>query len=246
VGSLYRGKPTGSFGDLSTVSFYPAHHITMGEGGCVLSNNLALSRLVESFRDWGRDCWCEPGESNRCQKRFSYQLGDLPEGYDHKYIFSHRGYNLKSTDLQASLGLSQLERLTEFGLRRRQNWQRLRSGLDGVTELLLPSATPGSDPSWFGFAMTVQPGSALDPQELVQFLESRRIGTRRLFSGNLIRHPAYTDVSYRVSGELSNSDIASTNTFWVGVYPGLTDEMIDYVISSVREFVSSGGMPLRA
>jgi CDP-6-deoxy-D-xylo-4-hexulose-3-dehydrase len=236
VGSLYRGRLTGTFGDVSTVSFYPAHHITMGEGGCVLTANLALARIIESMRDWGRDCWCEPGEDNTCRKRFTYQLGDLPEGYDHKYIFSHVGYNLKSTDLQASLGLTQLRKLPEFGAARRRNWRRLRASLENVPGLLLPEPTPGSDPSWFGFAITVQPDASYTRRELVAFLESRRIGTRRLFGGNLTRHPAYRDREHRVVGELTNSDIITERTFWIGVYPGITTEMIDYVAESIHEF----------
>jgi CDP-6-deoxy-D-xylo-4-hexulose-3-dehydrase len=236
VGSRYNGRLTGTFGDVSTVSFYPAHHITMGEGGCVLTANLALARIVESMRDWGRDCWCEPGEDDRCMKRFGHRLGDLPEGYDHKYIFSHVGYNLKSTDLQAALGLAQLRRLPEFGEARRRNWRRLRAGLDGVPGLLLPEPTPGSDPSWFGFALTVLPGASYTRRELADFLESRRIGTRRLFGGNLTRHPAYRDREHRVAGDLTNSDIITEHTFWIGVYPGITTEMIDYVAGSIREF----------
>ncbi|WP_150251044.1 lipopolysaccharide biosynthesis protein RfbH [Nocardiopsis deserti] len=237
VGSLYKGVPTGSFGDLSTASFYPAHHIAMGEGGCVLTSNLMLARIVESMRDWGRDCWCEPGESDTCRKRFQYQLGTLPKGYDHKYTFSHVGYNLKANDLHAALGLSQLSRLDGFGQARRHNWGRMREGLDGVPGIILPEAVPGSDPSWFGFVMTVEPDAPYSRAELVHFLESRRIGTRLLFSGNLTRHPAYLDRPHRVAGDLTNSDIVTENTFWTGVYPGLTDEMIDYVVSSIREFV---------
>ncbi|MFJ9445116.1 lipopolysaccharide biosynthesis protein RfbH [Kitasatospora sp. NPDC101235] len=236
VGSLYQGKPCGSFGDVSTVSFYPAHHLTMGEGGCVLTNNLPLARIIESFRDWGRDCWCEPGEDNRCLKRFEYQLGTLPKGYDHKYTFSHVGYNLKSTDLQAALGLSQLRKLPEFSEARRRNWRYLRTALDGVPGLLLPEPTPGSDPSWFGFVITVDPEAPFTKSGLVDFLESRKIGTRQLFGGNLTRHPAYQDREFRVVGDLRNSDIITDHTFWVGVYPGLTSEMLDYVADSIREF----------
>lgn len=236
VGSLHKGRLTGTFGDITTVSFYPAHHITMGEGGCVLTSNLALARIVESMRDWGRDCWCEPGEDNKCMKRFTYQLGDLPEGYDHKYIFSHVGYNLKSTDLQAALGLSQLHRLPEFGQARRRNWRRLRESLDGVPGLLLPEPTADSDPSWFGFAVTVLPDASYTRRELVEFLESRNIGTRRLFGGNLTRHPAYRDREHRVAGELTNSDIITEHTFWIGVYPGITTEMTDYMAQSIHEF----------
>jgi CDP-6-deoxy-D-xylo-4-hexulose-3-dehydrase len=241
VGSLYNGQLTGSFGDMATVSFYPAHHLTMGEGGCVLTSNLALARLVESLRDWGRDCWCEPGETNRCLKRFDFQMGTLPAGYDHKYIFSHVGYNLKATDLQAALGLSQLGRLDEFCAARRRNWLQLRDGLDGVPHLVLPRATEGSDPSWFGFALTVEPDAPYSRAELVDFLESRKIGTRRLFAGNLTRHPAYIGTRHRVCGDLTNSDIITEQTFWVGVYPGLTEEMLAYVVRSIREFTAAHG-----
>ncbi|MGW6582573.1 lipopolysaccharide biosynthesis protein RfbH [Streptomyces globisporus] len=241
VGSTYDGKLTGTFGDMSTVSFYPAHHLTMGEGGCVLTANLALARIVESLRDWGRDCWCEPGESNKCLKRFDYQMGTLPDGYDHKYIFSHVGYNLKATDLQAALGLTQLAKLDGFVAARKRNWRRLRDGLEGVPHLLLPQATPRSDPSWFGFVLTVAPDAPFKRAELVEFLESRKIGTRRLFAGNLTRHPAYIDRPHRVVGTLANSDVIAEHTFWVGVYPGLTDEMLDYVVASVREFVEARG-----
>ncbi|WP_055489570.1 lipopolysaccharide biosynthesis protein RfbH [Streptomyces sp. TP-A0356] len=238
LGSTYRGRLTGTFGDLATESFYPAHHITMGEGGCVLTDNLALARIVESMRDWGRDCWCEPGEDNRCFKRFEHQMGSLPAGYDHKYIFSHVGYNLKSTDLQAALGLQQLGRIDEFGKARRRNWTHLREGLDGLPHLLLPEATPGSDPSWFGFAITVRPHAPFEPNALIDHLESSRVATRRFFAGNLTRHPAYAGREFRVSGPLSNSDITTERTFWIGVYPGLTDEMIDHSIATVTEFVT--------
>ncbi|MFI0366586.1 lipopolysaccharide biosynthesis protein RfbH [Actinomadura sp. 1N219] len=239
LGSFYDGELTGTFGELSTVSFYPAHHLTMGEGGCVLTSNLVLARIVESLRDWGRDCWCAPGESNTCRKRFGYQMGTLPAGYDHKYIYSHVGYNLKTTDLQAALGMSQMSKLDDFGAARRRNWRRLREGLDGLPHLLMPEATPRSDPSWFGFAITVDPKAPFGRGELVDFLEARRIGTRQLFAGNLTRQPAYADRSYRVVGELSNSDVITEQSFWVGVYPGLTDEMIDYVVASIKEFAAS-------
>ncbi|MFE3771266.1 lipopolysaccharide biosynthesis protein RfbH [Streptomyces sp. NPDC059122] len=239
VGSTYDGQLTGTFGDLATVSFYPAHHLTMGEGGCVLTSNLALARIVESMRDWGRDCWCEPGENDKCLKRFTYQMGDLPAGYDHKYIFSHVGYNLKATDLQAALGLTQLAKLEEFGTARRRNWRRLREALDDVPHLLLPQATPRSDPSWFGFVITIDPDAPFSRAELVDFLEGRKIGTRRLFAGNLTRHPAYIGQPQRVVEELTNSDLITEHTFWIGVYPALTDEMLDYVITSIREFVKT-------
>jgi CDP-6-deoxy-D-xylo-4-hexulose-3-dehydrase len=238
VGSLYGGRLTGTFGDLTTVSFYPAHHLTMGEGGCVLTANLALARIVESMRDWGRDCWCEPGENNRCFKRFEYQLGTLPQGYDHKYIFSHVGYNLKATDLQAALGLSQLDKIDAFTAARRHNWARLREGLDGAPHLILPEATLGSEPSWFGFVITVAPEAPFTRKELVDHLEKHKIGTRNLFAGNLTRQPAYQDVPHRIVGDLTNSDVITEQTFWIGVYPGLTDEMTDYMIATIREFVA--------
>jgi CDP-6-deoxy-D-xylo-4-hexulose-3-dehydrase len=241
VGSLCDGRLTGSFGDLSTVSFYPAHHLAMGEGGCVLTSDLKLARIVESMRDWGRDCWCEPGENDKCLKRFSYQMGTLPQGYDHKYVFSHVGYNLKATDLQGALGLAQLAKLDEFCAARRRNWQRLRSGLDGTPGLILPEATEGTDPSWFGFVITVDPQARFTRGELTAFLEGRKIGTRLLFAGNLTRHPAYLDQPHRVVGQLTNSDIITDHSFWVGVYPGLTEEMLDYVIASIQEFVAERG-----
>ncbi|MDO0924368.1 lipopolysaccharide biosynthesis protein RfbH [Streptomyces sp. TG1A-8] len=238
LGSTYRGQLTGTFGDLATESFYPAHHITMGEGGCVLTDNMILARIVESMRDWGRDCWCEPGEDNRCFKRFEHQMGSLPQGYDHKYIFSHVGYNLKSTDVSAALGLQQLGRIDEFGAARRHNWTRLRENLDGLPHLVLPEATPGSDPSWFGFAITVRPDAPFEPGALIDHLESSKVATRRFFAGNLTRHPAYEDRQFRVSGTLANSDITTERTFWIGVYPGLTDEMIDHSISTISEYVT--------
>ncbi len=237
LGTTYQGKLTGTFGDLSTVSFYPAHHITMGEGGCVMTDNLILARIVESLRDWGRDCWCEPGEDDRCHLRFKQSMGSLPEAYDHKYIFSHVGYNLKTTDIHAALGLSQLQRLHEFTAKRKHNWHRIYEGLEGVEGLLLPRATEGADPSWFGFPLTVTEDAPFKRREIVDFLEGRRIGTRLLFAGNLTRQPAYENCEYRVVGELTNSDIITERTFWVGVYPGITDEMADYVIASIREFV---------
>lgn len=237
VGSFYKGQSTGGFGHLSTVSFYPAHHLTMGEGGCVMTDSLELAGLVESFRDWGRDCWCNPGENDRCRKRFDWQLGSLPHGYDHKYVFSQVGYNLKSTDLQASLGLSQLTKLEQFGERRRNNWNRLRTGLADLPGLLLPEPTPGSDPSWFGFVITVLPDAGFTRRALQLHLEERRIGTRLLFSGNLTRQPAYEAVDHRVAGGLRNSDTVTSSTFWIGVYPAISDEMIDYVIGVLRDFV---------
>ncbi|MFF9849259.1 lipopolysaccharide biosynthesis protein RfbH [Streptomyces litmocidini] len=239
VGSYHHGRLTGTFGDLTTTSFYPAHHITTGEGGCVLTRNLALARIVEQLRDWGRDCWCEPGQDNTCFKRFDYQLGTLPHGYDHKYIFTHLGYNLKATDIQAALGVSQLTRLDSFGKARRANWQRMYEGLAEVPGLLLPRATEHSDPSWFGFVLTVRPDAPFTRRDLEGFLASRAIGTRRLFGGNLTRHPAYQGREFRVVGELTNSDVITEHTLWVGVHPSLTDAMIDHVTGSIREFAAS-------
>jgi CDP-6-deoxy-D-xylo-4-hexulose-3-dehydrase len=238
LGSKYKGKLTGTFGDLATVSFYPAHHITMGEGGCVLTNSPKLKTLVESFRDWGRDCWCAPGKENTCGKRFEWQLGELPYGYDHKYIYSHIGYNLKLTDMQAAVGVAQLKKLPQFIEARKRNWKLLYEGLKPLEEfLILPQPTPGSDPSWFGFAITVRPEAPFTRNELVRYLENNKIATRLLFGGNLIRQPAYQDVPHRVVGELKNTDIVMNHTFWVGVYPGLTEQMIAYVVETVTTFV---------
>ena len=239
LGAQYRGQSTGTFGDLATLSFYPAHHITTGEGGAVLTSQPKLKKIVESFRDWGRDCWCAPGKTDTCGKRFDWQLGDLPAGYDHKYIYAHVGYNLKATDMQAAIGVSQLAKLPRFIEARRRNWRRLREGLQHAGEfLILPEPTPQSDPSWFGFALTVRPSAPFTRHELVQFLESRRIGTRLLFGGNLLRQPAYRQIQHRVVGDLANTDLVMANTFWFGVYPGITDPMVDYVIESVDEFTS--------
>ena len=238
VGATYQGKKVGTFGDLATVSFYPAHHITMGEGGCVLTDNSKLKTLVESFRDWGRDCWCEPGKDNTCGKRFGWQLGELPEGYDHKYTYSHIGYNLKATDMQAAVGVAQLAKLPAFIEARRRNFQVLWQGLSDLAEFfILPQATPGSDPSWFGFPITVADDAPFTRNDLVQFLEQRKIGTRLLFGGNLIRQPAYSDKKYRVVDNLINTDKALHDTFWIGVYPGLTKQMLDFIISSIHDFI---------
>lgn len=239
LGTLYRGQTTGTFGDLGTVSFYPAHHITMGEGGAVLTSQPKLKTVVESFRDWGRDCWCAPGKADTCGKRFEWQLGELPAGYDHKYIYSHIGYNLKATDMQAAVGVSQLAKLPSFIEARKHNWQRIRDGLAGVSDvLLLPEPTPGSDPSWFGFALTVRESAPFTRRDLIQFLESRRIGTRLLFGGNLLRQPAYRHVRHRVAGDLRHTDVVMNRTFWIGVYPGITDVMSEYVVASIGEFVA--------
>lgn len=243
VGARYGGQPVGSFGSLATVSFYPAHHITMGEGGCVLVNEARLERIVESFRDWGRDCWCAPGNENTCGRRFGWQLGELPYGYDHKYIYSHVGYNLKLTDMQAAVGLAQLDKLGEFIAARRANWQRLHDGLADLDALALTRATPGSEPSWFGFALSVEPGAGFDRFDLVNHLESRKIATRLLFGGNLLRQPAYAGRPHRRVGSLEQADAAAERTLWLGCYPGLTNEMLDYVIETVRDFVAH---PVRA
>ena len=237
LGSRFRGRLTGTFGDLATMSFYPAHHITTGEGGCVLTDRGTLAKIVESFRDWGRDCWCEPGCDNTCGRRFDWQLGDLPYGYDHKYIYSHVGYNLKLTDMQAAAGVAQLPKLHGFIEARRRNWRQLYEGLSDLDSFVLPEATHDSDPSWFGFALTIRPDAPFTRHQLVGHLESRRIGTRQLFAGNLARQPAYLEVGHRVIGDLTNADIVTAQTFWLGVYPGLTQEMLDYVIESVRDFV---------
>lgn len=238
VGSTYKGKMVGTFGDLATVSFYPAHHITMGEGGAVLTNNLLYERLVRSFRDWGRDCFCEPGASNTCGKRFEQQHGLLPYGYDHKYVYSHIGYNLKLTDLQAAIGLAQLKKLPKFIERRKHNFRLLKEGLIKYSEyFILPEATPGSDPSWFAFPITVKEDAPFSRNEIVNCLESNKIMTRMLFGGNLTRQPAYQGAQYRVVGDLKNSDIVLNNTFFIGVYPGITDEMIEYILHTFDNFI---------
>jgi CDP-6-deoxy-D-xylo-4-hexulose-3-dehydrase len=238
VGSMYGGQKTGTFGHLATASFYPAHHITMGEGGAVLTNDSRFKKIVESFRDWGRDCWCPPGVDNTCGKRFGWQLGDLPFGYDHKYTYSHVGYNLKMTDMQAAVGVAQLEKLPQFVQQRQDNFQRLRSHLDDLQDvLILPEPTPKSEPSWFGFPVFVREEATFSRNELVQHLEAHRIGTRLLFGGNLLRQPLYQGLNYRVIGEMKNADRIMEQVFWLGVFPGLTEEMLAYVAATVRQFV---------
>jgi CDP-6-deoxy-D-xylo-4-hexulose-3-dehydrase len=240
LGSLYKGKMTATFGDLATVSFYPAHHITMGEGGCVVTDQAKLKVLVESFRDWGRDCWCDPGKENTCGKRFEWQLGDLPYGYDHKYIYSHIGYNLKVTDMQAAVGVAQLKKLPDFIRIRKRNWQLLHQGLKPYEDVLvLPEPTPQSEPSWFGFLLSVREEAPFSRGDLIRHLEERKISTRLLFGGNLTNQPAYRDVPHRVVGPLANTDLVMRQTFWVGVYPGLTEEMIGYMIETIGAFVRS-------
>jgi CDP-6-deoxy-D-xylo-4-hexulose-3-dehydrase len=244
VGAKYNGKKVGTFGDIATVSFYPAHHITMGEGGAVLTKHARLKPIIESFRDWGRDCWCEPGMDNTCGKRFDWQLGELPHGYDHKYTYSHIGYNLKLTDMQAAVGVAQLRKLPHFIERRRENFAALRALLEPLSEfLILPEATPAAEPSWFGFPITVRESSPVSRDELVQHLESRKIATRLLFGGNLLRQPAYLDVEHRKVGEMRVADQIMYNTFWVGVFPGLSTEMLAFVAQTIRKALHGASVP---
>jgi CDP-6-deoxy-D-xylo-4-hexulose-3-dehydrase len=231
VGATYNGQKVGTFGDLATVSFYPAHHITMGEGGCVLAEKPLLKTILESFRDWGRDCWCEPGKADTCGKRFGWQQGQLPFGYDHKYTYSHIGYNLKMTDMQAAVGVSQLKKLPEFIAKRRANFATLLEGFRDLEEFfILPEATPNSEPSWFGFPIAVRPDAPFNRNQAIAFLESRKIATRLLFGGNLLRQPAYQGIRHRVVGSLENTDFIMNQVFWIGVFPGLTSEMLAYML----------------
>jgi CDP-6-deoxy-D-xylo-4-hexulose-3-dehydrase len=235
LGGTWRGKPLGTFGDLATLSFFPAHHITMGEGGAVVVNNPKLAKIVRSVRDWGRDCWCAPGESNTCGKRFGWQLGELPRGYDHKYIYSTLGYNFKPTDLQAAVGCAQLDRLPGFVARRRENFRRLHDALAPYQDrLVLPTLDPRAQPSWFAFPITVREG--VSRAALVQRLETANIETRQVFGGNVLKQPGYRDIARRVHGTLSETDRIMRDTFFVGVYPGLTDAMLDFVVEAVRDF----------
>jgi len=241
LGSTYRGQKVGTFGDLATLSFYPAHHITMGEGGAVLTNTPLLQTLVESFRDWGRDCWCEPGVDNTCGKRFDWELGSLPCGYDHKYTYSHIGYNLKATDMQAALGLSQLDHLEHFIQSRRDNFRYLREALKPLQDvLMLPIATEGADPSWFGFPLGVRPDAPFTRDQLVRALEAEKIGTRLMFAGNLLRQPAYQGIEFRQIGALPNTDYVTRNVLWLGVFPGLTRPMLEHVASTISRFTAKG------
>ena len=235
-GAKIGGKGVGTFGDLATLSFYPAHHITMGEGGAVLMDSIRLARITESFRDWGRDCYCKPGCDNTCGKRFDWELGDLPKGYDHKYIYSHIGYNLKVSDMQAAIGCSQLDKLEGFIAKRNANFDGLtrRIKAAGLEEYLhLPEATPNSEPSWFGYLMSVRDGTGLNRTQIVQGLEERKVGTRLLFAGNLLRQPAFRDIEHRVVGNLENTDKTMRDSFWIGVWPGITEEMLDYMVETL-------------
>jgi len=238
LGSTFGGRTVGTFGDIATFSFYPAHHITMGEGGCVATNRPQLTKLIECFRDWGRDCWCAPGKDNTCGKRFDWQLGTLPYGYDHKYTYSHIGYNLKVSDMQAAVGLSQLAKLPGFIQKRKDNFAYLKAGLESLSEfLILPEQEPKADPSWFGFPIGVRQSAPFERDQLTRALEDARIGTRLLFSGNLLRQPAYANCELRTVGELPNTDFVMDRVFWVGVYPGLSQPMLDHIVSTIRDFV---------
>ena len=238
LGSRYNGQLTGTFGDIGTLSFYPAHHITMGEGGAVFTNNADLKMIIESFRDWGRDCYCQPGKDNTCGKRFCWKLGDLPEGYDHKYTYSHTGYNLKITDMQAACGLAQMDKLEGFIKVRKDNFKYLYERLQSCQDFLtLPEATENSDPSWFGFLMTIKPEANIRRMDLLSYLDQEKIGTRLLFAGNLTRQPYMKDKNYRVSGDLKNTDVIMNDSFWVGVYPALTEEMLDFTATKIETFL---------
>lgn len=238
LGSTYNGKFVGTFGDIGTLSFYPAHHITMGEGGAVFTNDPELKQIAESFRDWGRDCYCPPGKDNTCSRRFCWKLGNLPEGYDHKYTYSHLGYNLKITDMQAACGLAQLEKAPAFIQKRKQNFAYLREQLAGCEEfLILPEATPNSDPSWFGFPITLKEDAPVNRIDLLRYLDQNKIGSRLLFAGNLTRQPYMIGRNFRVSGHLTNTDTVMNNTFWIGVQPALTEEMLSFAAEKIGAFL---------
>lgn len=237
LGSKFNNQNVGTFGDLATLSFYPAHHITMGEGGAVFTNSKKLELIAESFRDWGRDCYCEPGKDNTCKKRFGWQLGDLPFGYDHKYTYSHMGYNMKITDMQAACGLAQLESLDKFIIKRKENFDYLYKNLKDLEEfLILPEAEENSDPSWFGFAISVKKNNEFKRDELIHYLNENKIGTRLLFSGNLTKQPYMKNINFKIHKNLINTDFIMNNTFWIGLYPGLQKEHLDYTINKIRKF----------
>lgn len=241
-GAKVNGKGVGTFGQLATLSFYPAHHITMGEGGAVLMDQMKLARICESFRDWGRDCYCKPGKDNTCEKRFGWQMGDLPHGYDHKYTYSHIGYNLKVSDMQAALGVSQLDKLDQFINKRNANFKGLTNRIKaaGLEEFVhLPQATPGTEPSWFGYLMTLRDSCGLDRTDVVRSLEEKRVGTRLLFGGNLLRQPAFRGIEKRVSGSLKNTDKVMNDSFWIGVWPGIDDEMLDYMVVTLSDVLKA-------
>lgn len=241
LGSMYNGKHTGTFGHIATCSFYPAHHITLGEGGALFTNDGILAKIIRSMRDWGRDCWCRTGSDNTCGMRFGWKLGELPYGYDHKYIYSEIGYNLKVTDIQAALGVAQLEKLPDFVAKRKENFKTLYNGLEKLADyFILPKWLDNADPSWFGFLLTVKDGAPFDRDALVHFLQDKHIATRYLFAGNITKQPYFINnkVEYRVVGDLKNTDLVMSNTFWVGVYPGLTTEMMEYIAACFTEFVS--------
>jgi len=241
LGSRYDGRLVGTFGDIGTLSFYPAHHITMGEGGAVFTKDEFLRKILLSIRDWGRDCYCDPGKENTCGRRFDWKIGELPYGYDHKYIYSHVGYNLKITDMQAAIALAQMDRVEQFIQRRKDNFRFLKENLKGLEDLLiLPEATPCSEPSWFGFPVTLRAPNAQIRQAIQQFLDGRKIGTRLLFAGNLTRQPYFRDRTYRVHGDLTNTDLVMDNTFWLGLYPGLDTPHLSYVVESLVDFFKTG------
>jgi len=240
LGTTYNDQMVGTFGDIATLSFYPAHHITTGEGGAVFTQSPKLNKLIESFRDWGRDCFCAPGVYNTCGQRFDWKLGSLPEGYDHKYVYSHLGYNLKMTDIQAACGLAQMDRIEGFIEKRKENFNYLKMGLEPFSDLIiLPDATENSEPAWFGFPITIRPESNINRLDLLKFLDHHKIGTRLLFSGNIIRQPYFKNLNYRVSGELTNTDIIMHHSLWLGVYPGINETMLGFMISKISDFLST-------
>jgi CDP-6-deoxy-D-xylo-4-hexulose-3-dehydrase len=237
LGSLYEGKKVGIFGDVATLSFYPAHQITTGEGGAIFTNSPKLRRLIESFRDWGRDCFCAPGVNNTCGKRFEWKLGQLPLGYDHKYVYSNLGYNLKMTEMQASIGLAQMEKISDFIKARKNNFQYLKDNLNSMSDyFIMPEATESSDPSWFGFPITIKKNSSVSRNELTQFLSKKKIDSRPIFAGNITKQPYFLNKDFRICGNLANTDLIMNNSFWIGLFPGLNEKMLDYVVTSFKEF----------